>query len=223
MDLTSKERLCDSMWASCGRTQAIFFLKCFLVRTFWHKNIYTSWHKGFLLTGPRAHKQTQSTDLARERERDCNGGGKAGRYTDCRVAYYHTPNEVVYYHTLCVSHITTPTNSVILPHKNQTHCMLYTWYKQLYTATFSLHIQNCTSHMEWFILYTAHFIQHAQSNIHIKFKHGKLLTAARPLAGQTGSLYITWNCLQQRCALCSVQCAVQPPTAILQLAHIWQN
>ena len=48
-----------------------------------------------------------------------------------------------------------------------------------------------------------------------------LSAAARPLAGQTGSLYITWNFLQQRCALCSVQCAVQPPYGnIATCAHL---
>ena len=125
----NKERLCDSLWASCGRTQAILFSKCFLVWTCWHKNIYTSWHVGFLLTGPLAHQQTQSTDLARERERDCNGGGKAGQHTDCRVAYYHTPNKVVYYHTLCVSHITThQPNPLRVAHLIQktVHCNLFT-------------------------------------------------------------------------------------------------
>ena len=86
--------------------------------------------RAFLLTGTSGTEaNTVDWFSAREREGDCNGGGKAGRHTDCRVAYYHTPNKVVYYHTLCVSHITThQPNPLRVAHLIQktVHCNLFT-------------------------------------------------------------------------------------------------
>ena len=142
----NKERLCDSLWASCGRTQAILFSKCFLVWTCWHKNIYTSWHVGFLLTGPRAHKQTQSTDLVRERERLQRWRKSWPAHRLPSGILPHTKQSGILPHTVCVTYYHTPTKPIARCTLNTKNCTLQPFHCAYY----------CTSHISFCTKYTSY-------------------------------------------------------------------
>ena len=126
----NKERLCDSLWASCGRTQAIMFTKCFLVWTCWvvdTKIFILLDTRAFRWLGPQAHKQTQSTDLARERERET--ATVAEKLAGTQTAEWHITTHQTKWHITTHQtkwYITTHCVCHILPHTNQTHCALHT-------------------------------------------------------------------------------------------------
>ena len=123
----------------------------------------------------RAHKQTQSTDLTLERLQ------RWRKNTDCRVC----------------RHITTShqPNTLHVAHKNTNNCTL----------------DLKTTHSPHGIVHAAHCTQHTSLYDHTthteKFTQNSSTTALGTLAvaGQTASLYFTWNFLQQQQQLRSLQ------------------
>ena len=114
--------------------QTILFLTWFLYIELWcpYKNIYTSWHLGFSLTGPATLANT--VDCFREER--LQRGRKMWPHTDCGVADYHiAPNKPI---ALCTqTKLYTFTMHIILNVSHMTWLMLQT----LYTAHSILHIQ----------------------------------------------------------------------------------
>lgn len=100
----------------------------------------------FCWLGPQAHKQTQSTDLARERERLQRWRKSWPAHRLPSGILPHTKQSGILPHTVCVTYYHTPTKPIARCTLNTKNCTLQPFHCAYY----------CTSHISFCTKYTSY-------------------------------------------------------------------